>query len=637
MFKKIAAAVLCCCLAAAVLFTASSVSEASGDSAPLSAETQAPEPAPETGEPPQEEGSAVQESEEESLEESAPVLTLDAIRVVSFQDLPSDPSRAGCIRYAAYQGLLSGVTEDRFDPDGLVSLASVVTVLHRMSGDDAPAYTGTFSDVPAGKWYTDAVAWAVEARIVDGRSDGTFRPLEPVTRAQLAALLYRCAAGDSQPADPQLTGYSDAASIPDYARIPMAWALENRIFSGMISDTIHPQLPVSRAQLAQVLVALTAYGSEEPVAAALTTQMSAKIAVSSSQDKHSDIQLLVDQTASKYGAVGLQVAVVEDGHVTDAYTYGYANKGQTPMTADHKIRAASISKVAVGMAAMLLREQGYIDLDQDISTYWGVRIQNPKYPNIPITIRSLLTHTSSIRVLDSASRLYGSVKAQLASPSAFTSRMPGAISSWSYNNYGYAVLGMTLELASGQYLDTVMDNGMWDMMEIDTAFEGGRVDRKDLIATLYQGGQVSRTAAAQASYLPKDTPGGTGAFFQGGLTISAKDLAKMAALLTNDGYYEGLRLMRPESVELMETRDDTMLPDGTYQAIALRSQDNLFGRDRIYYHTGSAYGVFNLFSYDPAEKDGVVVLTVGASGVKNNRNIYAICSEISQSIYEAIA
>ena len=144
MFKKIAAAVLCCCLAAAVLFTASSVSEASGDSAPLSAETQAPEPAPETGEPPQEEGSAVQESEEESLEESAPVLTLDAIRIVSFQDIPSDPSRADCIRYAAYQGLLSGVTEDRFDPDGLVSLASVVTVLHRMSGDDAPAYTGTF-------------------------------------------------------------------------------------------------------------------------------------------------------------------------------------------------------------------------------------------------------------------------------------------------------------------------------------------------------------------------------------------------------------------------------------------------------------------------------------------------------------
>lgn len=636
MYKKLAAAVLCCCLAAALLFTASSVSnvsKAAGDSP----ETPSPAPAMEPEEPAEESPAQEPEEPEEPEEEPAPVLTLEAIRLVSFQDLPTDSSQADCIRYAAYQGLLSGVTEDRFDPDGLASLASVVTVLHRMSGDGAPAYTGAFPDVPEGKWYTDAVSWAAQAGIVTGRSDGTLRPLEPVTRTQLAALLYRCAAGGSQPYDEQLANYTDGASVPDYARGPMAWALENRLFSGMIANTIHPKLPVTRAQLAQALVALTAYGSEEPVAAALTTQMSAKIAVSASQDKHEDIQLLVDQAASKYGAVGLQVAVVEDGHVTDAYTCGYAAKGQTPMTAEHKIRAASISKVAVGMAAMLLREQGYIGLDQDISAYWGVKIQNPTYPNIPITIRSLLTHTSSIRVLDSASRLYGPVKAQLSSPSGFTAKMPGAISSWSYNNYGYAVLGMTLELASGQYLDAVMDSGMWDIMEIDAAFEGGRVDRKDLIATLYQDGAVSRTAAAQASYLPKDTPGGTGAFFQGGLTISARDLAKMAALLASDGYYEGLRLMQPESVELLETRDDTLLPDGTYQAVALRSQDNLYGRDRLYYHTGSAYGVYNLFSYDPAERDGVVVLTVGASGVKDDRNIYAVCSEISQYIYEAIA
>lgn len=632
MFKKLTAVILCCCFAAAMLFTAASVSKAAEDGVPPPAETQAAALPMET----EEETAAADPVILEQTEEAAPVLTLDAIRVVSFQDLPEESNRADCIRYTAYLELLSGVTEDRFDPDGLASLATVLTVLHRMSGESAPPYQNTFPDVPEGKWYTDAVAWAVQAGIVTGGSDGALRPLEPVTRTQLAALLYRYAAEDGQAYDGQLAGYTDGASVADYACQPMAWALENRLFSGMISNTIHPKLPVSRAQLAQVLVALTAYHSEEPVAMALTTQMSAKIAISASQERHSDIQLLVDQAASKYGAVGLQVAVVEDGQVTDAYTYGYATKGQAPMTAEHKIRAASISKVAVGMAAMLLREQGYIDLDQDISTYWGVRIQNPKYPDTPVTIRNLLTHTSSIRVLDSASRLYSSVKSQLSSPSCFTSKMPGAISSWSYNNYGYAVLGMTLELASGQYLDTVMDNGMWEIMEIDAAFEGGRVDRKDLIATLYQGGTVSRTAAAQASFLPKDTPGGTGAFFQGGLTISAKDLAKMAALLTNDGYYEGLRLMEPASVELLETRDDTLLPDGTYQAVALRSQDNLYGRDRLYYHTGSAYGVYNLFSYDPEAKDGVVVLTVGASGVKDDRNIYAICSEISQSIYEII-
>ena len=72
------------------------------------------------------------------------------------------------------------------------------------------------------------------------------------------------------------------------------------------------------------------------------------------------------------------------------------------------------------------------------------------------------------------------------------------------------------------------------------------------------------------------------------------------------------------------------------RALPLRLRFDIYGRDRLYYHTGSAYGVYNLLSYDPDTGDGVVVLTVGASGAKDDRNIYAVCSEISQGIYEAI-
>lgn len=68
----------------------------------------------------------------------------------------------------------------------------------------------------------------------------------------------------------------------------------------------------------------------------------------------------------------------------------------------------------------------------------------------------------------------------------------------------------------------------------------------------------------------------------------------------------------------------------------LRHWDNLFGRDSIYYHTGSAYGVFNCASYDPATGDGMVVLTTGTSGSKSDRGIYTVCSDISAAIYEVI-
>ena len=110
----------------------------------------------------------------------------------------------------------------------------------------------------------------------------------------------------------------------------------------------------------------------------------------------------------------------------------------------------------------------------------------------------------------------------------------------------------------------------------------------------------------------------------------------MTALLAGDGCFEGVRLVESESVALMEERDPNQLGDGTYQALPLRSQDAIYGRDRLYYHTGSAYGVFNLMSYDPETGDGVVVLTVGASGAKDGRGIYAVCGEISAYIYEVL-
>lgn len=625
MKKALLAAAAVCCAAAALL--------AAERFLPGTAGTEMAEELTAAAEDKRETGN----EETEIVEETSAPLTLEDIRDFTFTDVPQTSAAVDCISYVAYQGILPGIDRDCFCPDDWISLAAVLTALHRLSGEPAPAYEDTFSDVSADSWYTDAAAWAYSAGIIAG--NGRLDALEPVTRARLAVLLFRFAASeDDRTYDEQLTGYTDGGDVSDDARLAVVWALENHLFSGMVSDTIHPGLPVTRAQLAQVLTALAAYNTEEPIAAALTLQMSAKIAVSVSRSNHDDIQLLVDTAAAKYGATGLQAAVVEKGRVTDWYTYGWAVKDSEVMTPEHKIRAASISKVAVGMAAMLLREKGYIDLDQDISEYWGIRIQNPTHPETPVTVRNLLSHMSTIRSFDGVSCRDSAVRTQLSSPSCFTSGTPGDVTSWSYNNYGFAVLGMTLELASGQYLDTVLEENLWRIMEIDAAFDGGCIRNTDLLTELYYyDKKVGLSIAKQKTFTHGEYPGQTGGAFAGGLTASAKDLAKAAALLANDGYYEGLRLMEAESIELMETRNETQLPDGTYQALPLRSQDGIFGRDRIYYHTGSAYGVYNLFSYDPVAGDGVVVLTVGANGAKDSRGIYAVCSEISGGIYQVLA
>lgn len=578
------------------------------------------------------------EPEEESASEPpTPALTLEEVRTVSFSDVPPQDARADFAGYAVFRGFLRETEEGRFSPDAFAVRGELMAALWRMSGQEAPDYNGAFTDVSAGDPWAGAVTWAVQSGVAAGTAEDSFSPQASVSRSQLAVFLCRLA-GQEETVGASLTGYRDAVQVPEYARKPMAWALKNRLFAGMVSDTVHPELPVSRGQLAQVLTALAACREEEPVARELSAAIHFPAAESASQAHHQEIQEKVDATAAKYGAVGLQVAVIEDGRVTDTYAYGWATKGTDRMTPDHKTRIASITKVEVGLAAMALYEDGVIDLDGSIGTYWGVSAKNPYYPGDPVSIRTLLTHTSSIPALgDDTSRARWAVQDRLQS-GGFSRVRPGATSSWIYNNYAYGVLGQTLEIASGKFLDDVMEEHFWEIMEIDGAFESGNVKNKDLLCTVYQYGSVGRSLSAMRSNTRRySPPGATGAYFSGGMTMSAADLGKMTALLANDGCYEGLQLLKASTVELMEQRCEPQLPDGSWQALSLRSQDGLYGRDRLYYHTGSAYGVFNCMSYDPDTRDGVVVLTSGASGAQDGRGIYAVCGEISRYIYDTIA
>ncbi len=98
-------------------------------------------------------------------------------------------------------------------------------------------------------------------------------------------------------------------------------------------------------------------------------------------------------------------------------------------------------------------------------------------------------------------------------------------------------------------------------------------------------------------------------------------------MLANDGAYEGQVLLSPESVAWMETPLDTPVSDGRstfLQCRPLRYQEELYGREGLYYHTGSAYGQYALLSYD------------GADGVVDEHGIYAICGEIAQAVYAAV-
>ncbi|WP_297242034.1 serine hydrolase domain-containing protein [uncultured Flavonifractor sp.] len=346
------------------------------------------------------------------------------------------------------------------------------------------------------------------------------------------------------------------------------------------------------------------------------------------------LQQAVDQARADYGATAIQAAVIRDGQVAAQAASGWAVEDQITLTTRHKMRCASLTKVMVGISAGVLIDDGTLDPYADLSGYWGVTARNPSYPDTPITVDMLLTHTSTLSdASGSLSALKGTAARQRLAGSGYTGGKPGELSSWSYNNYGFSVLGMTLERAADQVLDDVLGEAVLTPMGIDAAFEAGSVDDTGLLCALYYpGNSLSRTVSTQKSYVCIQQPGYRGNFFAGGFTCSAGELAQLVAMLAEDGTYQGQQYLSAETVAYLE-QPLGQTPDGFYQCRPLRYRENMYGRDRMYYHTGSAYGFYGLLSYDPDTRDGVVVFTTGASGVTDSYGVYAVCGQVAQAVY----
>ena len=178
-----------------------------------------------------------------------------AASVSPFGDVQSTDWYYDEVQYVYENGLMSGTSATTFSPDTTTTRGMIVTILHRLEGTPAVSTSGTFADVTAGRYYTDAVEWASANGIVGGYGNGRFGPNDPITREQMAAILYRYAAYKeydvSGAAD--LSGYSDASSISSYARVAMQWANHSGLVNGTSDTTLSPQGSATRAQAAVIL------------------------------------------------------------------------------------------------------------------------------------------------------------------------------------------------------------------------------------------------------------------------------------------------------------------------------------------------------------------------------------------------
>lgn len=178
-----------------------------------------------------------------------------AVGTNPFTDVSSDDWYYDEVQYVYENDLMKGTSTTTFSPDVTVNRAMMVTILYRLEGAPAVSTSGSFTDVPAGQYYTDAVEWAKEAKITGGYGNGLFGPNDLLTREQMATFFYRYAEfkGYDVSAGADLSSYADIGSVSTYALDAFKWTNANGLIKGTTATTLSPKGDATRGQLAVIL------------------------------------------------------------------------------------------------------------------------------------------------------------------------------------------------------------------------------------------------------------------------------------------------------------------------------------------------------------------------------------------------
>lgn len=172
-----------------------------------------------------------------------------------FTDVPAGVWYSDAVQYVYDMGMMAGITSTTFGPEVTTNRGMIVTMLYRLEGEPSVG-TANFTDVPAGEWYSAAVTWAETNGIVNGTTATTFEPLVPITRQQMAAILYRYAnyKGYNVGAQTDLSSFDDANQVDPYALTAMQWANTEGLITGTTSTTLAPNGDATRAQVATIMM-----------------------------------------------------------------------------------------------------------------------------------------------------------------------------------------------------------------------------------------------------------------------------------------------------------------------------------------------------------------------------------------------
>lgn len=315
--------------------------------------------------------------------------------------------------------------------------------------------------------------------------------------------------------------------------------------------------------------------------------------------------------------MGLAVAVVKEGKIIYTHSFGLKDAASnTPLSDSDIFRIASISKSFSATSIMQLVEAGKLSLDDDFGKLIGLRIRNPKYPEKVITLKMVMSHTSSINDSEGYFNLDAINPAKNPNwAKCYSDYEPGT--GYRYCNLNYNMVGAVIEKTTGQRIDSYVKRHILDRLGLYGGYCIDSLDSKRF-ATLYEYDSVSRTLTPDpAAYAPRreelknyvlgySTPLLSPT---GGMKISATDLAKYMTMHMNKGTYKGHKIISAKSSETMQTK----LSDEENYGLALLSTNDMIPGKIMRGHTGSAYGLYSAMFFNPEEHFGIVAITNGCN------------------------
>jgi CubicO group peptidase (beta-lactamase class C family) len=333
------------------------------------------------------------------------------------------------------------------------------------------------------------------------------------------------------------------------------------------------------------------------------------------------------QLMQDYPVMGLSVAVVKEGKVVHTQALGWKEEGKERLETTDLFRIASISKSFTATALLQLVEKKVLSLDDDVSDLIGFRIQNPKFPDTVITLRMLLSHTSSINDQQGYFTLDAIHPEKNATwQGAYNAYAPGK--GYEYCNLNFNLAGAILEKYSGVRFDAYIQENILQPLGLYGGYDVDQLD-KNRLATLYAYQRDSaKFTASPAAYVSKSEelktyiPGYSTPIFSptGGMKISAPDLAKYLLLHMNYGKVGKVRLISAAHAQEMQI---PLSSDENY-GLALWKTDVLLPGVELVGHTGSAYGLYSALFFNPEEKYGFVVISNGCDPTEEEGYIRVI-------------